>query len=159
MDYNYSYNNQPQSSGNIYGVGIMFFLFGILLTFIILYLIYEFILKENQKAQVIQPINTIIENIKKNINLTEYDLNIDDCLFLQLLRHICITEDIYTYFLDWVCRIIHGISSLGSCWALGAPMGDKTFVIAQDYLKKDLRQTSRPPHLCPLRDCSTCQRK
>ena len=34
------------------------------------------------------------------------DLNIDDCLFLQLLRHICITEDIYTYFLDWVCRII-----------------------------------------------------
>lgn len=34
------------------------------------------------------------------------DFNTNDCLFLQLLKHVCITEDIYTYFLDWVCRII-----------------------------------------------------
>jgi len=80
MDYNYSYNNQTQSTSNIFGIGIFFFLIGILITFFVLYLIYEYILKENQQKQVIKPIETIIENIKKIIKPPEYDLNIDDTI-------------------------------------------------------------------------------
>ena len=76
----YPYNMQTSSSAKTFGVGILFFLFGILLTFFILYLIYEYVLKENQQTQVIQPIKTVIENIKKIIKPPEYDLNIDDSI-------------------------------------------------------------------------------
>lgn len=85
MDYNYSYNTQTQSSSYTFSVGIMFFLFGIILIFFILYLIYEYVLKEN-KQQVIKPIETIIENIKKIIKPPEYDLNIDDSINQECLQ-------------------------------------------------------------------------
>ena len=80
MDYNYSYNTQTQSSGKIFGVGIMFFLVGTLLIFFILYLVYKYVLKENKQQEVIQPIKNMIENIKKIIKPPEYDLNIDDSI-------------------------------------------------------------------------------
>lgn len=84
MDYNFPYTQytQSQSSGNTVSVGIIFFLFGVILAFIILYLIYEYILKGNKQTtpQIIQPINTIIENIKKIIKPPEYDLNINDSI-------------------------------------------------------------------------------
>ncbi len=86
LNYNYSYNTQAPSSAKIFGVGIMFFLFGTLLTFLILYLIYEYVLKEEQQQQVIKPIETIIENIKKIIKPPEYDLNIDDTIDQDCLQ-------------------------------------------------------------------------
>lgn len=82
MDYNYSYNTDIQSSSKIYGVGIIFFLIGILLIGFILYLIYQYVLKQNKQTtpQIIQPIKTIIENIKTIIKPPQYDLNIDDLI-------------------------------------------------------------------------------
>ena len=76
MDYIYpSYNQQSQTTGKIIGIGIIFFI-GVLITLFILYLIYNYILKNNQP----KPIQTIIENIKKIIKLPENDLNIDDSI-------------------------------------------------------------------------------
>lgn len=80
MDYNYPYNMQTQYSTKSLSVGIIILLFGIISIFFILYLIYEFVFKKNQQNQVIQPVNTIIENIKKIIKPPEYDLNIDDTI-------------------------------------------------------------------------------
>jgi len=74
MDYNYY--NTLQSSSNTFSVGIIFFLICSILTFFILYLIYEYVLKEKQQPQIIQP----IQNIKKIIKPPEYDLNINDTL-------------------------------------------------------------------------------
>ena len=82
MEYNYPYNIQTRSQSNskIFGVGIIFFLVGALLTFIILYLIYEYLLKENQPLKPLKPVQQIVENIKKIIKPPEYDLNIDDSI-------------------------------------------------------------------------------
>jgi hypothetical protein len=86
MEYNYPYNiQQTQSTGKIFGISIMFFLIGILITFFVLYLIYEYVLKE-KKIQPIEPIQKIIDDIKKIIKIPENDLNIDDSIDKECLQ-------------------------------------------------------------------------
>jgi predicted PurR-regulated permease PerM len=79
-NYNYSYITQTQYKRRLYAVIIIFFLLGIFLILFIAYLIYKYVLKENQQTQITQPVQNIIENIKKIIKPPEYDLNIDDIL-------------------------------------------------------------------------------
>lgn len=80
MDDQYINNYESKSTGKLIGIGMLFFLFGVIITFIVCIVIYKFILqnKQSKYQDTVEP--TIVNDIKLPEDNIDIDDSVDSCI-------------------------------------------------------------------------------